>query len=107
MSSDAYREAEKLYEGTDILVRWYVWEECPRPVQRMILEYIKARVWTAAGRPSPMVMIHPSHRQVTQDVPRAWRQHLDSTYDGSTIVPFGDRSIVVWFNQMPAPLVEV
>lgn len=100
-------EAEKLFEGTDVLVFWYTWEQCPQAVQRIILDHITARTWTAAGRPSPMVMIQPADRQVPQDVCRAWRQHFDVTYDCEIVVPFGERSIVVWFNQMPAPLTEV
>ena len=100
-------EAEKLFEGTDSSSRWYYWPSCPRPVQAMVIEHIEDRMWTAAGRPSPMLMIHSADRQVSQDVSRAWRQLLDNTYDGSTVVPFGERSIVVWFNQMPAPLTEV
>ena len=99
--------AEKLYEGTDALSVWHVWEECPTPVQQIILDHIKARMWTAAGRPSPMVMVHSADRQVQQEVCKAWRQHLEDLYDCPTIVvPFGERSIVVWFNQMPAPLTE-
>lgn len=101
-------EAEKLYEGTDAMSVWHVWEDTPQAVQRIILDHIKARVWTAAGRPSPMVMVHSADRQVQQDVCAAWRKHLEDTYDcPSTVVPFGERSIVVWFNQMPAPLGEV
>ena len=101
-------EAEKLYEGTDVLVFWYVWEDTPGPVQRIIIDHIKARMWTAAGRPSPIVMIHSADRQVQRDVCKAWRKHLEDLYDcPSIVVPFGERSIVVWFNQMPAPLAEV
>lgn len=100
-------EAEKLFEGMDALSRWFVWEKCPGPVQRIILDWFAARAWTACSQPSPMLMIHSADRQVEQDVSRAWRQHLEGTYDGSTVIPFGERSIVVWFNQMPAPLMEV
>ena len=99
-------DAEKLYEGTDTLIFWYSWQDCPAPVQRIVLDQIEARMWTAAGRPSPMVMIHSADRQVQQDVCRAWRQHFNDTYDCRTVVPFGERSIVVWFCQMPAPLTE-
>ena len=42
-------EAEKLYEGTDALSIWHVWEETPGPVQQIILGHIKARMWTAGG----------------------------------------------------------
>ncbi|MDK1020207.1 MAG: hypothetical protein QGD90_01035 [Candidatus Hydrogenedentes bacterium] len=100
-------EAEKLYEGTDTLVFWYTWEQCPSPIQRIVLDHITARTWTAAGRPSPMVMIQSADRQVQQDVCRAWRSFLTGIFDFEIVVPFGERSIVVWFNQMPAPLAEV
>lgn len=103
----AIDEAEKLYEGTDVLVFWYTWEQCPQAVQRIVLDHIAARTWTAAGLPSPMVMIHSAERQVRQDVCRAWRELFESIYDFEIVVPFGERSIVVWFNQMPAPLAEV
>ena len=100
-------DAEKLFEGTDSLSMWFTWESCPTPVQRIVLDWIERRAWTAAGRPSPLLMIHSADRQVQQDVCKAWREHLESTYDGSTVIPFGERSIVVWFCQMPAPLMEV
>ena len=98
---------EKLHEGTDVLVRWYHWPECPKEYQRVVLAWLAETFYTAALSPSPMVMVHPEHRQVKQDACVAWRQHFDNIYDCEIVVPFGDRSIVVWFNQMPAPLVEV
>ena len=100
--------SEKLHEGTDVLVKWFHWPNCPVKYQKPVLEWIaKTQVYTATLHPEPMVMVHPAHRQVYQDVCKAWREHFDSTYDCRVVVPFGDRSIVVWFNQMPAPLVEV
>ena len=99
---------EKLHEGTDVLVKWFHWSTCPSGVQRTVLAWIeKTQVYTAALHPAPMVMVHPADRQVRQDVCKAWREHLDDTFGCRVVVPFGDRSIVVWFNQMPAPLVEV
>lgn len=99
-------EAEKLFEGTDALSIWFTWELCPQPVQRIVLDWFAERSWTAAAHPQPMLMIQSADRQVRQDVCRGWREHLGSIYDHETVVSFGERSIVVWFNQMPAPLTE-
>ena len=100
--------AGKIHDGTDVLVRWYYWPACPAKFQAAVLAWIKATgIYTATLDPAPMVMVHPEHRQIKQDACEAHRQHFDSTFDCEIVVPFGDRSIVVWFNQMPAPLAEV
>lgn len=98
---------EKLFEGTDATSIWYSWDGAPRVLQDFIVESMKERTWTAALNPYPLILVQSADRQVKQDVCRGWRMHLDAVYDHMHVFAFEDRSVVVWFNQMPPELVGV